>query len=157
MLTKNKEIYSDTKSSIERIQNFDVKILPRDSELCDPLNFHDSVLKLIELYKRLPVVALEDCPADKLVTIQQNADDNYHIFQEMLNFDLEQNNPSEARITLLNQVSSAYELAFLDLRQYIPEAQYNRRCTDTQTSSSEEQQAEITEQEYRALFGDYKA
>jgi len=157
MLTKNKEIYSDTKSSIERIQNFDVKILPRDSELCDQLNFHDSVLKLIELYKRLSVVALEDCPADKLVTIQKNADDNYQIFQKILHFDLEQNNPSETRIMLLNQVLSAYQFAYLDLRQYIPEAQHHRRCTDTQTSSSDGQQVEITEQEYRALFGDYKA
>ncbi|MDG4813213.1 hypothetical protein P8629_09370 [Hydrogenovibrio sp. 3SP14C1] len=154
MLTKSKGIYSDTKESIEKIQNFDVEILPRDSELCDHLNFHDSVQELIELYQKVSVVALEDCPADSLVTIQKNADDNYHLFQEMLNFDLEQNNPSEARITLLNQVSSAYELACLDLRQYIPEAQHNRRFTDAQTSSSDALDVEITEQEYRALLGD---
>jgi hypothetical protein len=155
MITANREIYSDTLESIERIQDFNVEILPRDSELCEQLNFHDSVRKLIELYKRLSVVALEDCSAHNLVTIQKKADDNYQIFQKILNFDLEQNNPGEARITLLNQVTSAYQPTFLTLRQYIPDT-LHRRSTDAQNSGSDappiQHQIEITEQEYRALL-----
>ncbi len=157
MITANKAIYFDTKASIARVQNFNVEILPRDAELCDQLNFHEPVRKLIELYKRLSVVALEDLPDDIVMTIQTNANSHYKIFQKIRGFDLEQNNPSEARITLLNQISSAYQSTFDALHQYIPNV-LERRSTDSQASSSNTpillRSAEITEQEYRALLAD---
>ncbi len=156
MITANKAINYDTKESIERIQNFNVEILPRDAELCDQLNFHEPARKLIELYKRLSVVALEDLPDDIVTTIQANANSHYKILQKILDFDLEQNNPSEARISLLNQISSAYQSTFDALHQYIPNV-LERRSTDSRTSSSDTptpllRSAEITEQEYRALL-----
>ncbi|WP_211209496.1 hypothetical protein [Thiomicrorhabdus arctica] len=155
MITANIEIYFDTKESIERIRNFNVQRLPRDTELCDQLNFHDPAQKLIELYKRLSAVSLRDLPDDVLMTIQNNANCNYQIFQQILNFDFEQNNPGEARIMLLNQISAAYQSTFNALQQYIPNVLY-RRSTDFQALKSDTrrmlQSAEITEQEYKALL-----
>lgn len=155
MITANKEVCYKTKEPIERIQNFNVEMLPRDAELCDQLNFHDSVRKLIELYQRLSDVALKELPDDILATIEANANNDYQIFQKILDFDLEQNNPSEARITLLNQISAAYQSTFNALHQYIPNV-LHRRSTDSHTSSSDRctnlKSAEITEQEYNALL-----
>lgn len=155
MITANKEIYYDTKKSIEMIQDFNVEVLPRDTQLCDQLNFHDPARKLIELYKRLSIVALEDLADEILMTIQANANSHYQIFQKLLDFDLQQNNPGEARITLLNQMSAAHQSTSNALHQYIPN-DLHRRSTDFQTSSSDTrtmlQSAEITEQEYKALL-----
>lgn len=122
MIVGKEELYEEAKESLSRIQNFDVDKLPRLEDLGNRLNFSEVVLpakQLIDLYKRLSVIALQDFPDNILTLIRDNANNHYKLFSQILEFDPGQQDPSTARTTFINQVSAAYQPAFQALHQYI--------------------------------------
>ena len=59
------QLFEETKTSLKRMQDFDISTLSREDELGTRLNFQpvlQSAKKLVDLYKRLSVTALEDFP-----------------------------------------------------------------------------------------------
>lgn len=122
MIVGNEDLYEEAKESLSRIQNFDVDKLPRVEDLGSRLNFSgvvDPAQQLIDLYKRLSVTALQDFPDQILTPIRDNANNHYKLFSQILAFDPGQQDPSNARTNLINQVSAAYQPAFQALHPYI--------------------------------------
>lgn len=122
MVVGDEKTYEEAKKSLERIQSFDVQTLPRAEELGTRLNFSEVIQPaqtLIDLYKRLSITALQDFPTKFLNPIRDNANNHYNIFKQILDFDLGQTDPSNARVSLINQVKGAYEPAFQALHQFI--------------------------------------
>ncbi|WP_084456660.1 hypothetical protein [Desulfogranum mediterraneum] len=122
MTIGSQELYDEAKESLERIQTFDVSTLSRTSELGSKLNFEDvqdPAQQLIDLYKRLSPTALQDFPDNVLTPIRDNANANYNLFKQILDFDPEQQNPSSVRTSYISQIESAYQPAFQSLHHYI--------------------------------------
>lgn len=122
MIVGNEDLYEEAKESLNRIQNFDVEKLPRISDLGNRLNFNDIVdpaKQLIELYKRLSLTALQDFPDNILTIVRDNANNHFKLFSQVLDFNLEQQDPGAARTALINQVVAAYQPAFQALHAYI--------------------------------------
>jgi len=122
MIVGNEELYNETKEALERIQSFNVDELPRETELGGKLNFHEAVQPaqiLIDLFKRLSSTALQDFPDNILTIVRDNANNNYQLFKQTLDFDLEQQNPGGVRTKFITQIKSAYEPTFQALHQYI--------------------------------------
>ena len=122
MVVGQKELYEEAKDSLTRIQNFDIDELPRKDDLGSKMNFVDVIgpaKQLIELYKRLSETALQDFPDNVLTPIRDNANSHYKLFSQILEFDPGQQNPSNVRTNLINQISAAYQPAFQALHPYI--------------------------------------
>lgn len=83
-----------TGKSLERIQLFEASALPRETDLGARLNFQEAVepaTRLVNLFRQFPIQFLNELPTNQQVTLQQQADALFNIFDQMLKFD-----PSEA-------------------------------------------------------------
>lgn len=122
MIVGSEPIYNEAMESLKRIQEFDPKNLARESELGQKLNFLEAIPTaqlLIDLYKRLSVTALQDFPDDGLTKIRDYANNHFKLFSQLIDFDLEQQNPTGVRTSLIGQLKSAYQPAFQTLHPYI--------------------------------------
>lgn len=155
MIVGNEALYEEAKDSLSRMQNFDVELLPRNSDLGSRLNFIDVVTpaeQLIELYKRLSLTALQDFPNNTLTTIRDHANSHYNIFKQILEFNPEQQDPGVARTNLINQVVAIYQPAFQALHPYISyslhrSADFQRLDSDARATlqTIEDKSSKITE------------
>ena len=84
------ELTENAKSSLSRMQDFDVESLPREAELGAHLNFREVVshaAKLIQLYKRLSREAVDDLPDGVADQLRSQADADFSKLQEILQFE----------------------------------------------------------------------
>jgi hypothetical protein len=118
-----------TKKSLERIQGFDVSTLPRVDVLGTALNFSDAVepaMRLIDLYRQLPVDVLEQLPNSSLRTIQTQADNDFNLLDAIMKF--EPGMPKTERDNRIVHVTQAYDPTFQQLHPFISYAV--RKSTD---------------------------
>ncbi len=138
MVSSSKSLLDEVKKSVTRIQNINVQHLPQEKKLGEKLNFNDAVEPanlLIDLYNRLSVKALQDFPNEILKKIQSNADHHYQLFSDVVNFNIEQNTPHNARNAIISNIKAAYAPAFNLLHPYI--AYSLHRSADLQSLASE--------------------
>lgn len=117
------------RKSLERMQMFDVTILPRVDVLGTALNFADAVdpaTRLIDLYRQLPIEVLEQLPNNFLRTIQAQADNDFNLLEAILKF--EPGMPKSERDTRITHISQAYDPTFQQLHPLISYAV--RKSTD---------------------------
>ena len=122
MIAGTQEKYEQAKESLERMQKFDASGLPREKKLGEDLSFKGAVepaRRLIDLYKRLSVTALEDFPDDILDKIQDWANSDHSKFKKILEFNPSQSDPTNIRRHLIAEVEDAYKTAFDHLHPYI--------------------------------------
>lgn len=122
MAQKDTEIYEGAKNSLTRVQNFNADSLPRSETLGAAFSFSAAVRpaqEIIDLYKRLSVSALADFPDAVLKNIKSRADSTYNLFEQILDFDAGQQDPSSVRSKLIDDVEKAYATIFNDLHPYI--------------------------------------
>ena len=146
----------EAKTSLVRMQNFDVSTLPREKELGDRLNFREAVEPaehLIRLYKQLSTPVLEDLPQQQLNIIRTQANSDYHLFQQIMDFTSEQASPHEVKNAYIQQIEQAYEPAFNKLHPIISystskSADFKRLETEARATiqSVRDQGKELTEQ-----------
>lgn len=108
-------------SSLERIQNFDVKQLPR-TELGKSFDFKAAVepaKRLIDLFQKVPTEALSEFPDEQLENIQAQSDAVFNLFDEVSLFDETQQNATDIRTGIVEHIKSHYQSAFNELMQYI--------------------------------------
>lgn len=118
----DEKLFEEATAALQRIQEFDAGSLARENELGTSLNFKDAIQPaqaLIDLFSRLSLNALEDFPDNHLTVIRDQADANFNLFQQILKFSPQQQNPHEIRKSLINQLVSAYPTAFQHLHPYI--------------------------------------
>lgn len=108
------------KTSLGRMQTFDVTTLPRVDVLGTALNFTDAVdpaNRLIDLYCQLPIEVLDQLPINFLAKIQQQADNDFNLLDAILKF--EPGMPKEERDIRINNVRQAYDPTFQQLHALI--------------------------------------
>ena len=135
----NIESKREAEFALTRMQNFDVNQLPRISELGSELNFSDAVKpaeRLISLYKRLSVTALDDLSLNALRKVSGQANDNYLLLNQIVDFKISaQQNPQATRDEYVRQLINAYDPSFQELHPLI--AYSLHRAADFQRLDSE--------------------
>ncbi|MEW5249921.1 hypothetical protein [Microbulbifer discodermiae] len=125
-------------SSLLRIQEFDAKNLPRFGELERTLNFPDvvePVKRLIELYRRLAVEALEDFPYSIQEKVKEHCDNAYKRFEDVINFEpAEYESPSVELGRYVMKIMGIYDSTFTSLHPYISYSLH--RSTDLSSSAA---------------------
>lgn len=138
-MSEQQSIRQETEESLVRMQHFDVETLPRERELGSEVNFAELVKpaqRLVDLYKRLSVTALDDLSQKGLQQVQERANTDYSLLKQALEFKLaSQSNPQSTRDSIIQQVISAYEPSFQVLHPYI--AYSLHRSADFQRLDSE--------------------
>lgn len=112
----------EAKNSLERMQTFDVQTLPRKADLGTGFYFSDAVEpagRLVDLYKRLSLSALDDFPLTELTNIKNRANEDYSRFDEMLKFNPTVGDATPQHGQILNKINSAYQAAFQTLNPFI--------------------------------------
>jgi len=128
----------ETATSIKRVQDFDASKLARTEDFGTALNFTNAVTpaqRLIDLFKRLPTSALQDIPEGNLRQIREQADNAFNLFNQILNFKSEENNPAQFRTQIAQQITDTYTPIFSILLPYIGYAA--ARTADFQRLESE--------------------
>ena len=118
----SKDLLDQTSASLERIQRFDTTTLARVDELGRQLSFEEAVApakKLVDLFQRAPESILGSLVDSQLNVIKGRADADFNRFSEIMSFSASQNNSIQIRNNLIQQVASAYDVAFPELWQFI--------------------------------------
>ena len=119
---QEKQVLADTTASLERMQEFDPEELVREKDLGAALNFRPAVepaQRLIELYRRLSTSALQDFPVQQLNQIKNQANNDYNLFSQVLEFDTTHASPHEVRQNLITKIEQAYQPAFQTLHPLV--------------------------------------
>jgi hypothetical protein len=108
--------YENAVSSLERMQTFDTNSLPRTNDLGTAMNFAAAVEpanRLVDLYKQLPKEVLEFLSESKLSDVLRQANNDYNLFKQILDFRIEDGgSPAAERETKIEQIKHAYDPAF---------------------------------------------
>lgn len=117
------ESRTEAEESLVRMQTFDVKTLPREKELGSELNFLEAVepaTRLVELYQRLSVSALDDLSLNALQQVKDRSNADYSLIKQALEFKLSsQANPQSVRDGIIKQLIASYDPSFQALHPYI--------------------------------------
>ncbi len=118
-----KEALKNAKESLERMQKFDLNKIERVvKDLGPKFGFKDVVpaaRRLVGLYKRLSLDAVEELTLRQLEVIQNCAVRDFSHLERILEFEIGVNNPVEQRDVLIRQVKDAYDSSFEQLILFI--------------------------------------
>src|SRR5205814_1039953 len=90
----------------------------REKEFGEAFTFRGAVppaKRLIDFYKRLTILALDDFPTEQLNQIQAAANRDYALFQNILNLDYKQGITPATRDQRINAIDQAYQPTFREL------------------------------------------
>jgi hypothetical protein len=133
-----KAILETCTESLSRVQQFDPATLGREDDLGRQMSFVEAVPfaeAVIDVYKRIPVTALDDFTDGQLSAIQGQADADFNVFKQILDFDATANNASNTRKQLISGLQSRRDQVFDQLWQFI--AYSVARITDTSLLESQ--------------------
>ena len=125
---------NETRGALELLQNFNLDRLDRSEEFGTAVSFAEAIepaKHLINLYLQLKVDVLEDIPDGHLADIKRQADHDYSLFSEILDFDINVNGagaPANRATAISNKIKNAYNGAFSKLHAWI--AYSSHRLTD---------------------------
>ena len=112
----------EAKESLQRIQYFDANSLVRREALGEDLCFEKAVKpakRLIDLYRRLAISALDDFPKNIIDQIKNHAKNDLQKFENILDFKTTDPNAAQAHENHLNTLLSAYDASFRILHPFI--------------------------------------
>lgn len=122
MIVGTEKSYQETKESLERVQSFETETLRRTEDLGSQLHFGDAVdpaQRLVDLFRRLSVEALQDFPDPVLNEIKNHANNVFNLFQQIVDFSPESGNPKQQRQQIVNQLIATYPGTFQGLHSFI--------------------------------------
>ncbi len=126
------------RESLLRMQEVEPEALPRVDELGRELNFGDAVppaRRLRDLYAQLDERVLEALPEAALRQIEQRANADYSVIQQIRDFAAASENPAERRNGLITKLRQVYEPTFASLHPWISYSV--RKSTDFQRLEDE--------------------
>jgi hypothetical protein len=150
------KVYTTTLEALERIQTFDPGTLGREADLGRQMNFADAVKPaeaIIAVYKRIPISALADFTDTQLNAILAQANADYNLFKQILDFNAASSDAVSTRTNILATIKVRRDQVFDQLWQYV--AYGVARITDTSLLETqaratiqaiEDQAAKLTEQ-----------
>lgn len=126
------EVLDTTTKALTRIQQFDVTELGREDDLGKQLNFSEAIplaRALVDIYKRIPLAALEDFSDSQLNVINQQANADFNTFKQIVGFSATVSNAADTRQNIINTLRSRRDQLFDQVWQYV--AYGVARITDT--------------------------
>lgn len=150
------KIYTTCREALERVQTFDPETLGRADDLGRQMNFAEAVKPaeaIIAVYKRIPMSALPDFTDGQLNAILAQANSDYKLFQQILDFNATSGDAVGTRTNLLDSIKARRDQLFDQVWQYV--AYGVARITDTSLLETqaratiqgiEDQAAKLTEQ-----------
>lgn len=115
-------VYTDCREALERVQTFDPATLGREDDLGRQMNFSEAVKPaetVIAIYKRIPMSALPDFTDSQLNAILTQANADYNVFKQILDFNSTSNDAVGTRTSLLNNIKARRDQVFDQLWQYV--------------------------------------
>lgn len=128
----DKENIQECTESLRRVQEFNTSELGRAEELGQRLNFVEAIPfadELLGLYKRIPLGSLEDFTNQQLEEIKKQADSDYNLFNQILDFDVESSDAYSRRTNIIEKLKGRRDSLFSAIWQFI--AYGVARSTDT--------------------------
>lgn len=125
-------VLESTREALNRIQQFDAKTLSREDDLGKQMSFSEAVQPaeaLIDIYKRIPITALDDFSDTQLNVISGQAKADYNVFKQILDFNAQDANAATTRTNVLASLKTRRDALFDQLWQYV--AYGVARITDT--------------------------
>ena len=148
--------YETCREALERVQTFDPATLGRVDDLGRQMNFAEAVKPaeaIIAVYKRIPMSALPDFTDGQLNAILAQANGDYNVFKQILDFNAASSDAVSTRTNILNSIAARRDQLFDQVWQYV--AYGVARITDTSLLETqaratiqgiEDQAAKLTEQ-----------
>ena len=118
--------------SLDRVQQFDPTNLSREDDLGRQMSFSEAVKPaeaIIAVYKRIPLSALLDFSDTQLNTINSQAQADYNIFKQILDFNATSSDATNTRVNILNAIKIRRDQLFDVVWQFV--AYGVARITDT--------------------------
>lgn len=111
----------ETTKSVKRLQELDPASLARtgDYGTFDFKPAVDPARRLIDLFKRIPMAALEDFPDGNLQQIRAQADAVFSMVEQIRKFKIEDGNPAGFRAQIVEQLTNQYPSTWGTLHPYI--------------------------------------
>lgn len=98
------KVYETTREALERVQTFDPTTLGRVDDLGRQMNFAEAVKPaeaIIAVYKRIPMSALADFTDGQLNAILGQANADYNLFKQILDFNAASSDAVSTRTNIL--------------------------------------------------------
>lgn len=115
-------VLETTRESLNRVQQFDASSLSREADLGKQMSFASAVRPaeaLINIYKRIPLTAIEDFSDTQLNSINGQAQADFNVFKQILDFDATGADASNVRTGILNTLSVRRDQLFDQVWQYV--------------------------------------
>lgn len=125
-------LVESTSEALNRVQQFDATTLSREDDLGKQMNFSEAVAPsrtLIDIYKRIPLTALDDFSDGQLNTISKQAQADFNVFKQILEFSATAGDAANTRTNIISTLKSRRDQLFEQLWQYV--AYGVARITDT--------------------------
>lgn len=125
-------LLESTRDALYRVQQFDASALSREADLGKQMNFSEAVAPsqaLIDIYRRIPLTALDDFSDGQLNVISQQAQADFNVFKQILEFSANAANAANSRAGMINTLKTRRDQLFDQLWQYV--AYGVARITDT--------------------------
>jgi hypothetical protein len=150
------KVFTTCREALERVQTFEPETLGRVDDLGRQMNFAEAVKPaeaIIAIYKRIPMSALPDFTDGQLNAILAQANADYNVFKQILDFNAASGDAVGTRSNILTNIKARRDQLFDQLWQYV--AYGVARITDTSLLETqaratiqgiEDQAAKLTEQ-----------
>lgn len=150
------KIFNTCRDALERVQTFDPATLGRVDDLGRQMNFAEAVKpaeNIIAVYKRIPMSALPDFTDGQLNAILAQANADYNVFKQILDFNAASGDAVGTRTNIISSIKVRRDQLFDQLWQYV--AYGVARITDTSLLETqaratiqgiEDQAAKLTDQ-----------
>lgn len=125
-------VYTTCHEALERVQTFDPGTLGRVDDLGRQMNFAEAVKlaeAIIAIYRRIPMSALPDFTDTQLNAILAQANSDYNVFKQILDFNSASSDAVGTRANILANIKVRRDQLFDQLWQYV--AYGVARITDT--------------------------
>ena len=125
-------VLESTREALDRVQQFDVTSLIREDDLGKQMSFSEAVAPaeaLVNIFKRIPLTALDDFSDTQLDVIRNQANADFNVFKQILDFNAQTSDASTNRTAILNTLKTRRDQLFDQLWQYV--AYGVARITDT--------------------------
>lgn len=116
------KIYEECLDALKRVQAFDANTLGRVDDLGRQMNFIEAVKPaeaLISIYKRIPESILNDFTDSQLNIIREQANADFNIFKQILDFNANSADAVNIRTSILKNITTRRDQLFDKLWQFI--------------------------------------
>lgn len=114
-MSEQEDVRTITQKALSKLQKYDVGSLGRRDALGSELNFEAAIphaIRLIELYKRLPLNMLDELPSATLHKIFESTNASRKLLDSIQAFSLDQANPADQRRSIIQNIENQYDAAF---------------------------------------------